>query len=357
MSNVPRMPIVAFNDWPAADQLAWTDAVRRADIFERPAPLAHLRPEQQAKKQSAYGRWLGFITDHISTMVGGSGLDFITRDNLTAFIDKLKRLFAPYTVAGYVTDLDSVVRAFPNIGDIEFLGNAATNLRRQGRPARDKRPRLRPAIELYQLGFDLMDAARGQRDPLKAATVFHDGLLVALLAARPVRLSNLASILIDRHLSRHGGEYWLTFPANETKTKRHLEFPLPEDLSQMMAQYLAQYRPILAAQSGFWKRSDHNGLWVSSHGSQLKRDQVYRRIVARTRQRFGQSINPHLFRDAVATSVAIEDPGHIGIVTTILGHSTTKTAETYYNQASSLEAARNHQAVVRSLRSQRVRET
>lgn len=346
------MPIIAFCDWPTVDQQAWADAVRPTDIFERPAPLAHLGKNQQLKKRSTYGRWLGFVSEQISNTLGTSGLDYMTPNTLRSFIETLKALFAPYTVAGYLTDLAGVAHAFPHKSDFDFLNIAATNLRRHGRPVSDKRHRLRPALELYQLGFDLMDHAKEHGDPLKAATVFHDGLLIALLAARPVRLANLASITIDQHLSRHGDEYWLTFPAKEIKTRRHLEFPLPMDLSLMMTQYLIEHRPLLAAQKGFWKRGDHNGLWVSTHGSQLQRNQIYRRIIARTRERFGQSINPHLFRDAVATSVAIEDPGHIGIVTTILGHSTTKTAETYYNQASSLEAARSHQAVVRSLRTQ-----
>ena len=128
MSNVPRMSIMTFNDWPAADQQAWTDAVRSTDILDRPAPLAHLGMEQQAKKQSAYGRWLSFITEHLSTIVGVSGLDHVTPNNVKTFIDTLKALFAPYTVAGYVTDLDVVVRAFPNIDDFGFLSVAATNL-------------------------------------------------------------------------------------------------------------------------------------------------------------------------------------------------------------------------------------
>ena len=58
--------------------------------------------------------------------------------------------------------------------------------------------------------------------------------------------------------------------------------------------------------------------------------------------------------DAAATSVAIEDPGHVGIVAAILGHSTARTGETYYNQASSLEATRRHQAVVKHLRTQSI---
>ena len=353
MTCAPKMRIVAPCDWSVPDQQSWTAAVQPTDIFDKPSRLANLSADQLAKRQSAYGRWLGFVVDDLQAAGGISGLDYITPDNVTAFIAKLKALFAPYTVAQYVTELSDVVRAFRPTGEFDFLNVAATNLRRLGRRAGDKRQRLRPASDLYELGFELMRSAPDQPTSLQAAAMFRDGLMIALLAARPIRLSNLASIDIDRHLSRHGDDYWLTFPARETKTNRHLEFPLPAEVSTAMEQYLEEYRPVLAAKSGFWKRGEHNGLWVSAHGSKLHQDVIYKRICDRTRKCFGRSINPHLFRDCAATSVAIEDPEHVGIVAAILGHSTMRSAETYYNQATSLQATRNLQDVIQSLRNAR----
>ena len=67
---------------------------------------------------------------------------------------------------------------------------------------------------------------------------------------------------------------------------------------------------------------------------------IYTRIVARTREGLGQAINPHLFRDCAATSIAIEDPAHVGIASRLLGHRTASTTERYYNQARSVEASR-----------------
>jgi integrase/recombinase XerC len=57
-----------------------------------------------------------------------------------------------------------------------------------------------------------------------------------------------------------------------------------------------------------------------------------------------------LFRDCVATDIAIIDPSHIGIVKAILGHTTLATSEKYYNQATSFHAARRMQDVVARLR-------
>ena len=77
---------------------------------------------------------------------------------------------------------------------------------------------------------------------------------------------------------------------------------------------------------------------------------IYDRIVARTREGLGQPINPHLFRDCAATSVAIDDPAHIGIASRLLGHRSGSTVERYYNQARGVEASRLMQDYILALR-------
>lgn len=77
---------------------------------------------------------------------------------------------------------------------------------------------------------------------------------------------------------------------------------------------------------------------------------IYGRIVALTRAKFGHAVTPHLFRDSAATSVATEDPEHVYITKSILGHSSLKTSQRYYNHARSLEAVRRHQEGIMRLR-------
>jgi integrase/recombinase XerD len=77
---------------------------------------------------------------------------------------------------------------------------------------------------------------------------------------------------------------------------------------------------------------------------------IYGRIIALTKARFGHAVNPHLFGDSAATSVATEDPSHVYIVKNVLGHSTLKTAERYYMHAQAVDAAQRHQKLVLALR-------
>ena len=67
-------------------------------------------------------------------------------------------------------------------------------------------------------------------------------------------------------------------------------------------------------------------------------------------QRFGHMINPHLFRDSAATSIAVEDPESTHITRSILGHDTLRTSERHYNHAQSLEALRQYQHRILELR-------
>jgi hypothetical protein len=69
------------------------------------------------------------------------------------------------------------------------------------------------------------------------------------------------------------------------------------------------------------------------HGLPMTDNAIYDRIVARTREGLGQPINPHLFRDCAATSVAIDDPAHIGIASRLLGSRFTFAERSWNNDA------------------------
>jgi integrase len=67
---------------------------------------------------------------------------------------------------------------------------------------------------------------------------------------------------------------------------------------------------------------------------------MYDRIRRHTQKAFGAAINPHLFRDAAATTLAIADPAHVRVAAPLLGHRTFTTTERFYQQARSFDAHR-----------------
>jgi integrase len=70
---------------------------------------------------------------------------------------------------------------------------------------------------------------------------------------------------------------------------------------------------------------------------------TYVAIVRRTRAAFGRPIGPHLFRHALATSLANHHGSEIGLAAAILGHAGPATTEHYYNHAAMVDAVRHFQ--------------
>jgi integrase len=197
------------------------------------------------------------------------------------------------------------------------------------------------------LGHQLMRDAEAGVDASvrKNAAVFRMGFQMALLAMRPLRMRNFSGIRIGVNLVREGDVWWLRFARAETKTRQPIEVPFPKELYPALERYLAHFRPLLAG-PGF--KSDL--LWVSYHYKPLSPHTLQLSLTRITEKAFGKPINPHLFRDCVATSIAINDPAAVRMAATILGHRSFATTEKYYNLASSLQAGR---ALADSLASRR----
>ena len=70
--------------------------------------------------------------------------------------------------------------------------------------------------------------------------------MIALLAARPLRLANLVQLTLGRELVRRGEGWWIEIPGADTKTGAPLELPWPEELVPALEIYLATWRPQLA---------------------------------------------------------------------------------------------------------------
>ncbi len=145
--------------------------------------------------------------------------------------------------------------------------------------------------------------------------------------------------------------------AEETKSHVPYEAVLPSALTPRLERYLDVHRPVLMRGELTRGRADtpaahpeHDALWVSDVGTHLEAKSLAGRIVAHTKAAFGQSVSPHLFRDAAATSIAIDNPKHIGDASLVLGHADHSMTEKHYNHARSLEASRKHAATLAQLR-------
>ena len=121
-------------------------------------------------------------------------------------------------------------------------------------------------------------------------------------------------------------------------------------LIEPLATCLEVHRPRLAGRRGRWCNEIGDRLWVSQDGSPLTTAAIYWRICEQSEKVLGERINPHMFRSAAGTTLAIHDPEHVRAAAPLLGHRSVATTERYYLKAKSLEAHRTFASALRRLR-------
>jgi integrase/recombinase XerD len=325
-----------IGQWPQRDRRRWQAALQTGDLLEPGGCRAgHSRFSNRAMVKG-YGRWLAWLDARGLLDDQAVPGDRITRDRVRTYVADLEAENASGTVIARIIELKVTAAIMDPGRDWSWIYRFASTMRARHKPARPKRHRLVHIGRLFNLGLDLMAGAENETTTLRRFKAYRDGLMIGLLASRPLRLRNLAGLILERTLVRRGNDWWIQIPAAETKTLDPIELRWPEVLVPYLETYLADHRSGIATLRGI--RSD--ALWLSMHGSPMSDNAIYIRVVACTHEGFGQPINPHLFRDCAATSVAIDDPVHVGIASRLLGHRTGSTTERYYNQARTVEASR-----------------
>jgi site-specific recombinase XerD len=154
-----------------------------------------------------------------------------------------------------------------------------------------------------------------------------------MLAAKPIRLRNLTNTRLGVNLVRLGEIYHWCFGAGDTKTRHRIDAPLPQSLTPFIDRWLEVYRPILL------RGHSSDALWISLKGKPMGRAAIYERVCLVTEDELGVRINPHAFRSAVATGVAIAMPDSVAITPFLLDHRSEHTAAKHYNLAEGVSAS------------------
>ena len=337
-------------EWPSADRALWETAIAPGDVLEDGGARARHAAVTNRKVEQDYGRWLTWCFRREVLLLTTAPADRITPERVKAYVADMAEVNATGTILVRLQALYEIANVFDPERDWQWIRRIQSRVRARHAPVRSKRARLVGAADLLALGEQLMQSAPALLTDRLRARQFRDGLIIALLAARPLRLRNLAGLELERTLARRGGTWWIAVPPEETKTGQIIELPWPDVLIAPLSTYLNEHRRVLCKMRGRWARSIGQAVWVSTHGSPMGQAAIYEAIIGRTSTAFGRPINPHLFRDCAATSIAIEDPAHVRIASQILGHRSAATTEKYYNQAQAIDAARRYQDFLVGLR-------
>ena len=192
---------------------------------------------------------------------------------------------------------------------------------------------------LFGLGLQLMAEAKNSclvagRITKEHALTYRDGLIIALLAAVPLRKRTFAALTINQHLVKIGSGWLLDIPASDTKSRRALEFPIPDTLFEAIDLYLTKFRTEITG------ANRHQGLWPSAKGYPMSGGTIYDAVRRRTFERLGVPVNLHRFRSAAGNLWSISDPMNVRGAKDLLGHADFGTTERHYIGARSRMAGR-----------------
>jgi integrase/recombinase XerD len=292
---------------------------------------------------AAYGRWLSFLTEYEPSTLTAHPVERFTEDRLTHYLAHLAETAGTVGQHMFFAKLRDAVRVMCPGEVPQVLSQLVARLERGCRP-QSKAERIVMSSRLAALGMKLMKGAASTDGEITDVVSFRDGLMIALLAVRPIRRRTFSLMRIGRHLRQIGEEWRLVFDGPETKSGQPLEATIPEQIVPFLKRYLGEVRLLIRG------AHRHNGLWAGTKGCPLNGQAIYGAIAARTRAEFGHPIGPHLFRHCAATTIAILQPERIGVARDLLSHASLTTTNAHYNKARSIDTSRHYAGVLEQLR-------
>lgn len=344
MSLAPRSLRLA--EWPALDRRAWALACEPGARLRRGGLASHLKPVTRDDLAKRYGLYLDFLsrTGRLDDRAAAGAQT--TPENVAAFIAELRTRVSSVTIHGSVCKLRRATEIIDPNRDLAWLREIENDLAFVMQP-RSKMNRLVLAEALVEAGFTLMVEAEAHvGTPLRRATMYRNGLMVALLACCPIRLKNFAALALGQSLHQIDDSWWIVLTATDTKERRPDERRVPDFLSASLERYRSHYRVILG-------RSDNppGSFWLSSNdGRPLSYLGVESIIMSTTQTATGVCVSPHLFRMSAATTAAIHAGAMPHLASALLDHRDTNTTQRHYNRASSLSAGKAYGDLIEDYR-------
>lgn len=300
-----RCPSLPVELWQAPDNYRWRAARKpAATILDRTKGRAYWSSRYWQDLEEAHSYFLGWLRAEGALDWKVEPAERCTRERLAAYVEFMLRRVRPATTHHRVRHLAIVLEMLGGRLDRSTFAQACQYLRRlERREKRFERPP--PVARLKTLGMKLMALAESGSDPRDSvnAVIFRDGLLIAVLAHRPMRRRNWAEFRLDYDLVRRGSDGWNIAPkSRNVKNRKMGPMPWPKELLPALEQYLAAYRPLLLRES-----TTTDVLWITYRGKPMTPATLSLAVARRTQTEFGRAWRPHAFRRAVAGDTTVPD--------------------------------------------------
>jgi integrase/recombinase XerD len=343
-------PALKFEEWPVADLASWLDARKPGKLFKKSSPASGWKPDTLRNTERAYRVYLGWLNQCGILDVDAKVIERVTETRIDAFLEEYTPGRAPNSVAGAIRGIAFFVKAcHPPVG-LDWLNKLAWSLTNSATNVIPKLPRLVTVPDLITLGVQLMKESKQRLErpgsqKVRIAETFRNGLMIAALANRPLRISELLSLKLEQTLFREDAWWRVELEANLTKNGRLRCFNYPANLTDYFDYYVAEIRGLLLRDPSSLNEA---WMWVRKKGP-LSKDRAGVVIGNLTEEYLGKRVTPHLFRDCVATSIALNMPEKVFITKSLLGHASPHTGQKFYNQAIAYDASRELDAAIASL--------
>lgn len=334
---------IKVEQWPAAHQQAWKIATTPGSVFDKKTATLRRREPTNKLTRETYGIFLSYLLAKGADIETTTPRECLTKENVKDFLCEIDVINSSYTISIRCQQLYSAARIMEPDLDWTWLLNAYKKKRSAARPSRNKSENLQSLEDILHLGRRLMRLAQAADEetpthsqrmtPLQRALCFRDGLMIFLMAQRPLRISNFHQIRINTNLIIRPTSMVLAFGGADMKSKRPLECVLSEECAAAIKTYLKTHRDILLRASTKAKHITTDALWISRDGTELKIGPLYIAIKKRTGLAFSRHMWPHLFRDAVATLVTTKAPHLANKIPDLLGHNSVAIFEKHYDHA------------------------
>jgi hypothetical protein len=173
-------------------------------------------------------------------------------------------------------------------------------------------------------------------EPVRAAVTVQLAVAIAILTAAPVRLANLTAIKLGTNLIKPGGpdsNYWLVFPDYDVKNRVKLEYPLEQYLTELIDDYVFNFRPTLV------RGSNEQWLFPGQHGGAKGKISFSGQISKRIYKAVGLRMTVHQFRHAAGAIILQRRPGEYELVRRLLGHRNVQTTVNAYVGLENVQAS------------------
>ena len=182
-----------------------------------------------------------------------------------------------------------------------------------------------------------------RRDALRAMYAVAVGFLIAA----PIRVKNLTSLELERHLERvnSGGQpmVHIIIPDHEVKNGEPFEIALPAATAAILTDYIKTYRGRLSSKPSPW-------LFPNDEGGRRVTERFSTDIGAFILRETGIKMNVHLFRHLAAKVYLDVHPEDVETVRRLLGHKSVATTLRFYADMKTASCFRRYDDMLADLR-------